>query len=140
MGFWDIFKPAGSWILSFFRSDRLRQIEAILPYALPVVEAVSKMDWDGDGATATRSEAIKSIAKGTWALGGLAEKFPYLAEFTKPDGTPDIDRVQAMVTPYLKMTYAIVKVVRALPDDRRSAASWGLVQTAIQLAQERTKK
>lgn len=127
------------WIRDLFTPARRQWINKALPYAVAAAETVTNIDWNGDGVVAGRErlELLLRLAPET-ARTWLAERGLFSL-----DGdlfTVNVPAIEQMLVPHLKQTLAIVAFVTKLVGAGIAIPGWGIVETCVQLAYEKTQK
>lgn len=126
-----------SWIANLFRSPRMKKALALVDEAVPVVEAVFQIDWDGNGIVAT-SRAVTEISETIATLSPLLRSTVF-AEYVTSDGRINTARLGASSPAVLKQLLAMSRLVPALARSGETGLSFSLLQTALQLAYERAR-
>jgi acyl-CoA synthetase (AMP-forming)/AMP-acid ligase II len=126
-----IFKSLFGWLANLFRSDRAKWIRRLLPYAVTVARRIASRDWDNDGEVeSARNE-----------LGGLIGSFsPDLIVRLFDDYVGSEDVIGVLPVHVLKKVLAIAHLVSTLVKRDEAVPSYGILDTAAQLAYEQLEK
>lgn len=134
-------KSLFSWLAGILSGERARQIKAVFPHAIAAVEYVSGFDWNGDGAVATRETAMAELVAGISKLDVLG--VPWVGDFIYryEDGSADVNSavLSTMPTVNLKMWWTIVRTALAVLAASQALPSFSILDSAKQLAFEKSK-
>jgi hypothetical protein len=137
-----MFKKLFGWldrIADFFRSDRWREVKRVFPVASKVAtdlaEVFTAEDWDNDGHVRSREELASLLDRLDREVG--RKVFPELYDAA---GRVEAWRVRWMTNTTLKKTLAVAVVVSALIERGQMIPGYSILDSAVQLAYEASKK